>query len=114
MVEDEFLVEMRGDVFPVEFSVEFGRDGGYGLGFAEDEGEGHFFVALLVALFGEGFGAQDLGGRVGLVPGAEEDVVLLDVLGVGMGGKRGRYLSVESGDVFYFAKFGDLLLDVVC
>lgn len=105
MVEDEFFVEVRGDVFPVEFGVEFGADGGDGSGFLEDEGEGDLFVALLVALFGERLGAHYLGGGVGLVPGAEEDVVLWMMVRrscVGISGK-GEYLSVERGDVFDFA-----------
>jgi hypothetical protein len=76
VVENEFLVNVPRHVFPVELGVKFRRDGGDGLVFAEHEGEGHVFVALLLALFGQGFGAQDLCGRVRGVPGAEEDVVL--------------------------------------
>jgi hypothetical protein len=76
VVEHEFLVQVRGDVFPVELCVEFWGDCGDGLGLLEEEGEGHVLVALLLALLGEGLGAQDGRVGVGLVPGAEEDVVL--------------------------------------
>jgi hypothetical protein len=76
VVENEFFVEMRRDVFPVKFGVELGRDGGYGFRLLEEESEGDFLVALLFALFGERFDAHDLGRGIGLVPWAEEDVVL--------------------------------------
>jgi hypothetical protein len=76
VVEDEFFVEVGGHVFEVEFGVEFRRDGGDGFGLGEEEGEGHGFVVLFGALFGQCFDAENLGGGVGLVPGAEEDVVL--------------------------------------
>jgi len=56
-VEDEFLVGVRGHVFPVELCVEFLRDCGDGFGLLEDEGKGYVFVALLCALLGQGFGA---------------------------------------------------------
>jgi hypothetical protein len=80
VVEHDFLVDVRWHVFPVELGIEFRGDGGYGHAFCEDEGEGDGFVALLFALFGQGFGAKDLGGWVGGMPGAEEDVVLEELL----------------------------------
>jgi len=76
VVEDDFLVNVRGHVFPIKLGVELWRYRGYGRGLFEDMREGDFFVALLFALFGEGLGAHYLGGWVGFVPGAEEDVVL--------------------------------------
>jgi hypothetical protein len=76
VVEHDFLVEVSGHVFPVKLGVEFRRDGGYGHVLFEDEGEGYGFVVLLFALLWKGFRAHDEGGRVGGVPGAEEDVVL--------------------------------------
>lgn len=76
VVEHELLVDVGGDVFPVELCVEFGGDGGDGFGFAEDECKGDVFVFLFCALLRQGFGAEDLCVGVGLVPGAEEDVVL--------------------------------------
>tara|TARA_R110002003_G_scaffold40_5_gene2634 strand:+ start:13285 stop:13617 length:333 start_codon:yes stop_codon:yes gene_type:complete len=80
-VEDEFLVDVAGHVFPVELFVELGADGCYGLFGGEEEGEGDGLVVLLGALFGQRRGAKDLCGGVGLVPGAEEDVVLVGVSG---------------------------------
>jgi hypothetical protein len=80
VVEHDFLVEVRWHVFPIELGVEFGGNGGYGHAFCEDEGEGNVLVALLLALLGQGFGAEDLGGWVGGVPWAEEDVVLEELL----------------------------------
>lgn len=44
-------------------------------------GEGDVFLGLVFcAKLGEGLRAEDLGLRVGGVPGAEEDVVLMGVL----------------------------------
>jgi hypothetical protein len=76
VVEDEFFVDMCGDVLPVELCVEFWRDGLHGLGFAEEEGERHVFVLLFGSLLWEGFWAHDLCLGVLLVPWSEEDVVL--------------------------------------
>jgi hypothetical protein len=76
VVEDEFFVDVGGHVFPLKLGVEFGGDGGDGLGFGEEKGERDVFVALFGALFGQSFDAEDLGGGVGLVPWAEENVVL--------------------------------------
>jgi hypothetical protein len=112
VVEDDFLVDVRGHVFPVELCVELGRYRGYGGGLLEDVGEGDFFVALLFALFGECFGAHYLGGWVGFVPGAEEDVVLficerVQVEGVEMGectsaSSAVMYLTSPSSDTLDF------------
>lgn len=76
MVEDEFFVEVGGDVFPVEFCVELRGDCGNGLGFAEDKGEGDVFVLLLCAFLREGLRPEDLCIGIGGMPGAKEDVVL--------------------------------------
>jgi hypothetical protein len=81
VVEDEFLVDVAGHVFPVELGVEFGADGCEGLFGGEEEGERDGLVVLLGALFGQRRGAEDLRAGVGLVPGAEEDVVLVGVSG---------------------------------
>ena len=80
VVENEFLVDVRGDVFPIELCVEFGRDGLDGFGSAEENGEWDFFVVLLCALLGKDVGAHDLRVGVFFVPGAEEDVVLLRIV----------------------------------
>lgn len=77
VVEHEFLVDVRGDVFPIEFRVEFGGDGGDGFRGAEDDAKGYVFVVLLCALLGKDIRTHDLGVGVFGVPGAEEDVVLL-------------------------------------
>lgn len=76
VVEDDFLVGVRGDVLPLEFAVEVRVDGAHGVGFAEDVCEGDVLVVLGLALLGEAFGAEDLRVGVGGVPGTEEDVVL--------------------------------------
>jgi hypothetical protein len=76
VVEDNLLVRVRGDVLPVELAVELGVDGGDGLVFAEEVGEGDSFVFLRCALLGEAFWAEDLRVGIGGVPGAKEDVVL--------------------------------------
>jgi hypothetical protein len=80
VVEDEFLVDVRGDVFPVEFSVELWRDRLDGLGGAEEVGEGDLFVVLLCALLRKDIGAHDLRVGVFFVPGTEENVVLSRML----------------------------------
>jgi hypothetical protein len=77
VVEYEFFVKMGWDVFPVELGIELGRYGRNWFVLLEEEGKGDFLDALLFALFGERFDAQDLGRGVGLVPGTEEDVVLV-------------------------------------
>lgn len=79
-MEDDFLVDVRVYVFPIEFGVELGRDGLDGLVGAEEDGEGDLFIVLLCALFGEDVGTHNLGIRVFFVPGTEEDVVLFDGL----------------------------------
>jgi len=97
-MEHDFFVEVRGDVFPIKLCVEFRGDGRYGFVFLEDEGEGDRLVALFCALFGEGFGAHNLRGGIGGVPGAEEDVVF----------------GIEGGNVFDFAELVYFVLHVVC
>lgn len=78
MVEDDFFVGVRGDVFPVEFGVEFGGDGLGVFVVVEEVCEGDvFFGGVFRAELGEGVGAHYLRGGVGAVPGAEEDVVLV-------------------------------------
>lgn len=76
MVEDDFLILVRGDVLPFEFAIEIGVDGRYGFIFREEVCEGNVFVLLGFALFREAFGTEDYGVWVCGVPGAEEDVVL--------------------------------------
>jgi len=80
VMEDELLVDVRGDVFPIELRVEFGGDGLDAFVGAEEDREGDVFVVLLCALFGEDVGAHDLRVGVFFVPGAEEDVVLLRIM----------------------------------
>jgi hypothetical protein len=110
VVEDKFFVEVGGDVFEVEFGVEFGRDGGYGLGLGEEEGEGHGLVALFGALFGEGFDAEDLGGRVGFMPGAKEDVVLEKVrLGWVRRGEGRRVTSASRAAMYFTSPISETL-----
>jgi hypothetical protein len=111
VVEHDFLVDVCGDVFPVKLGVEFRRDGIYGHALLEDEGEGNVFIALLFTLLGERFRAEDLGGRVGGVPGAEEDVVLegelVDVKGVYDGGR-----TSASSAAMYFTSPSSETLDL--
>jgi len=80
VVENKFLVDVRGDVFPIELRVEFGGDGLDAFVGTEEDREGDVFVVLLCALFGEDVRAHDLRVGVFFVPGAEEDVVLLRVV----------------------------------
>jgi hypothetical protein len=77
VVEHNLLVLVRVHKLVVEFGVELGIDGGEGLVFGENIGEGDGFILLRFALFGEAFGAEDFGVGIGLVPWAEEDVVLM-------------------------------------
>ena len=77
MVEHNLLVLMRMYELVVELGVELGIYGGERFVFGEDVGEGDGFVILRFALFGEAFGAEDFGVGIGLVPGAEKDVVLV-------------------------------------
>jgi hypothetical protein len=74
--ERNLLVLMCMHELVVEFGVEVGVDRGDRLLFGEDVAEVHGFVVLGLALLGETFGAKDFGIGVGLMPGAEEDVVL--------------------------------------
>ena len=67
---------MRVDVFPVELSVEFRRDGSDRFGFLEDEGEWYILVVLLCSLFGKGFRPENLRVGIGLMPGTKEDMML--------------------------------------
>jgi hypothetical protein len=111
VVEHDFLVDVCGDVFPVKLGVEFRRDGSYGHALLEDEGEGNVFIALLFTLLRERFRAEDLGGRVGGVPGAKEDVVLedelVDVKGVYDGGR-----TSASSAAMYFTSPSSETLDL--
>lgn len=70
VVEDEFFVDVGGDVFDVEFGGEFGGDGGWwdaAFGGEEEEvGGGEFEVGLFVAQVGQGVWREDLGVGVGL------------------------------------------------
>ena len=76
MMEDELLVDMRGDVFPIKLCIEFRGDGLDRLGFAEEEAKWHIFVLLLCALLGKNVWPHYLRVWVFFVPRTEEDVVL--------------------------------------
>jgi len=114
VVEDDFFVGVGGHVFPVEFGVEFGRDGLNGLRLPEHKRKGNRFILLLFALLGQRFGTDDLGVGVGLVPGAKEDVVLwlASVPCQRSLGGRNPHLGIKCCDVPDFAQCGDLALDV--
>lgn len=75
VIEDDFLVWMRVDIFVLELSVELGVDGDGLLGF-EDVADGDVFILLFGALLCKPFGADDFGAGIGLVPRTKEDVVL--------------------------------------
>lgn len=76
VVEDDFLVLMRGHIFDIEFGVKLGGDGWIWLACVEEVCEGDFFVVLAVTLGGEAFWGEDGGVGEGCVPGAQEDVML--------------------------------------
>lgn len=104
MVEHDLLVCVRVDELVVEFAVEVCVDGGQGVGFGEDVGEGDVFILLGFAFLGEAFGAEDGGVGEGGVPGAEEDVVLVGGVSLGFREKRvgrGVHTSMSSA-VMYF------------
>jgi hypothetical protein len=77
VVEYNLLILMRRHVFVVELGVKVGIDRGDGLVFGKDVRERNGFVVLLLALFGEAFGAYDFGVGIRLIPGTKEDVMLV-------------------------------------
>lgn len=94
VVEDKFLVHVACDIFPVELCVEFWTNRRDGLVFLEHKGKRNVLVALLLALLGECFGAQDLCSWVSGVPGAEEDVVLVSRISIWGGERVGRVIGL--------------------
>lgn len=116
MMEHNFLVGVCRYIFPVEFGVEFRRDGLNGFRLAKDKGKGNSFILLLFALLRQRLGTHNLGIGVGLVPGPKEDVVLW-VITISIFVKdtcvRSTYFGIECSNVPDFSKLGHLALDIV-
>lgn len=80
VMEEDFLVQVGGNVLPLELGIELRRDCLDRFRLVEDEGERNVLVILLRALLRKSLGAEYLCVGVGLMPGTEEDVVLSDLV----------------------------------